>query len=127
MARNIALSEDGLIYVSDGISIGIYRFTDPAGVNDPATSIPIKFSLSPVYPNPFNSTTTIEYTLPHASEITLSLYNLSGRKVKTLVNGRMQAGVHQTILDVGDMASGLYFVKLAEVGQSVTQKIMLVK
>ncbi len=127
VARNIALSEDGLIYVSDGISIGIYRFTDPAGVNDPATSIPIKFSLSPVYPNPFNSTTTIEYTLPHASEITLSLYNLSGRKVKTLVNGRMQAGVHQTILDVGDMASGLYFVKLAEVGQSVTQKIMLVK
>ncbi len=79
------------------------------------------------YPNPFNSTTTIEYVLPFASEVTLNLYNLSGQRVETLVDGRLQAGVHRTILNAGDMASGLYFVKLEGVGKAFTQKIMLVK
>jgi hypothetical protein len=90
-------------------------------------TIPNEFYMSPAYPNPFNSTTTIEYALPFASEVTLNLYNLSGQRIETLVNGRMQAGVHRTMLDAGDMASGLYFVKLEGVEQSFTQKIMLVK
>ncbi len=79
------------------------------------------------YPNPFNSSSTIEYALPFTSDITLSLYNLSGQRVETLINGRMHAGVHRVMLDAGDMASGLYFVKLEGVGQAFTQKIMLVK
>jgi len=88
---------------------------------------PSSFILSAPFPNPFNSTTTIEYALPYTSDVTLSLYNLSGRRVETLVNGRVKAGVHRVILDAGDLASGLYFVKLEKTKQSVTQKIMLVK
>jgi len=88
---------------------------------------PSSFILTEPFPNPFNSTTTIEYALPYASVITLSLYNLSGQRVETLVDGRLEAGVHQVMLDAGDLASGLYFVKLEGVGRSVTQKIMLVK
>ncbi|MBT7790873.1 MAG: hypothetical protein HN757_18600, partial [Calditrichaeota bacterium] len=56
---------------------------------------PDKFELLNIYPNPFNSTTTIEYALPLASEVTLYLFNLSGQRVETLVNGRLQAGVYQ--------------------------------
>jgi len=88
---------------------------------------PSSFILSKPFPNPFNSTTTIEYALPFASEVTFSLYNLSGQRVETLVSGRVQAGVHRVKLDAGDIASGLYFVKLEGVEQSFTQKLMLVK
>ena len=88
---------------------------------------PTTFTLFPAFPNPFNSITSIEYALPYASEVTLSLYNLSGQRVETMVDGRMQAGAHRAILHAGDMASGLYFVKLEGVGKSLTQKIMLVK
>ena len=90
-------------------------------------TIPIEFYMSPAYPNPFNSTTTIEYALSYASDVTLNLNNLSGQRVETLVNGRLQAGVHRTMLDAGGLASGLYFVKLEGSGQSITQKIMLLK
>jgi hypothetical protein len=90
-------------------------------------NVPVEFQLFAPYPNPFNSTTTIEYALPFASEVTLNLYNLSGQRVETLVNWRLQAGVHRVMLDAGDMASGLYFLKLEGLGQSVAQKIMLVK
>ncbi len=88
---------------------------------------PYSTCLFSAFPNPFNSTTTIEYALPYTSEVTLSLYNLSGQRVETLVDGRLQVGVHRVMLDAGDMASGLYFVKLEGAGQSFTRKLMLVK
>ncbi len=88
---------------------------------------PTAYNLLSAYPNPFNSTTTIEYALPYASEVSLNLYNLAGQRIETLVNGRMQAGIHLTMLDAGYMASGLYFLKLEGSGQSFTQKVMLVK
>jgi hypothetical protein len=100
---------------------------DLVSVQERVITSPSKFILYPAYPNPFNSTTTIEYSLPYASQVSLNLYSLSGQRIEMLVSGRMQAGVHRTMLDAGDMASGLYFVKLEGVGQSVTQKIMLIK
>jgi hypothetical protein len=111
--------EGGVVY--------IYDLNEMESVHDETSNMIGCFTLLPAYPNPFNSTTTIEFALPFASEVTLNLYNLSGHRVETLVNGRMQAGVHRTMLDAGDMASGLYFVKLEGVEQSFTQKIMLVK
>ena len=85
------------------------------------------FRFSNIYPNPFNSTTTIEYTLPYSSAVTLNLYNLSGQRVETLVNGKMQGGVHRTTLNAWEMPSGLYFLRLIADNQLSTQKIMLIK
>ncbi len=99
----------------------------PNAVANGNTEIPTEFALTGIYPNPFNSTTTIEYALPYASEVSLNLYNLSGQRIETLVNGRLQAGVHTATLNAGDMASGLYFVKLEGSRQSFTRKLMLVK
>jgi len=100
---------------------------DIVSVPELAANPPVDFQLYKPYPNPFNSSTTIEYALPFESDVTLNLYNLYGQRVETLVSGRMQAGVHQVMLDAGDLASGLYFLKLEGVGQSVAQKIMLIK
>ena len=126
-AYNVALSEDGLIYVADETNVGIYRFTDPNKVDNPNASIPGKFNLFAAYPNPFNSTTTIEYALPFPSQVSLNLYNLSGCRIETLFNGSLQAGTHRTTLNAGDLASGLYFVKLEGSEHTFTRKIMLVK
>ena len=96
-------------------------------VPESIADIPEEFNLFPAYPNPFNSTTTIEYALPFASQVFLNLYNLSGQRIETLANGRLQAGVHRMTLKAGDLPSGLYFVKLEGMGQSSTRKIMLIK
>ncbi len=101
---------------------------DPVSApNEPPEPLTNTFILNPAYPNPFNSTATIEYAVSFASKVTLSLYNLSGQRIETLVNGTIQAGVHRVMLDAGDMASGLYFVRLEGLEESFTQKIMLVK
>ena len=84
-------------------------------------------------PNPFNSTTTIEYSLAIASQVTLRLYNLSGRRIETLVDGRVQAGNHHATLNATNLSSGLYFVRLNSphlkggLSGNLVQKIMLVK
>ncbi len=123
-AEKVYVSGD-LIFVFDTINLGIYEFS-PTNVNENKTAAQAAHPFS-AYPNPFNSTTKIEYILPYASDVTLSLYNLTGQRIETLVNGRLEAGVHRVMLDAGDMASGLYFLKLEGVGQSFIQKIMLVK
>ncbi|MBT3233753.1 MAG: T9SS type A sorting domain-containing protein, partial [Calditrichaeota bacterium] len=61
------------------------------------------------------------------TDITLCLYNLSGQRVETLFDGRSKAGVHSTILNAGGLPSGLYFVKFDGAGETLTQKIMLIK
>ena len=126
-ANGVALSEDGLIYVADRTNVGIYRFTDPAKADDPAVSIPVKFNLYPAYPNPFNSTTTIRYTLPYPSSISLQIYNLCGQRMTTLFNSYKQPGIHAATLTANDLASGLYFVRLEGSGKVATQKVMLVR
>jgi len=105
--------------------------TDPPDsflvIDDIEPAIPHIFWLSESYPNPFNSTTTIEYTLPFPSQVSLTIYNLSGQKIETLFNGRLQAGFHRSTLNAGDLPSGLYFVKLEGSVQSFTRKLMLLK
>ncbi|MBT3232035.1 MAG: T9SS type A sorting domain-containing protein [Calditrichaeota bacterium] len=91
------------------------------------SEIPQEFGIVSVFPNPFNSTTRIDYALPFESYISLNLYSLSGQRVETLFNGKHRAGVHCITLNAEDMASGLYFIKLESSKRSVSKKVLLVK
>ncbi len=71
--------------------------------------IPKQFTLLQNYPNPFNAQTTISYNLPEAGSVTLTIYDIMGQKVATLVEGIEQAGEHQAVWDAGDVTSGVYF------------------
>jgi len=127
LAHIVAWSEDGLICVADDTNMGIYRFTDPTAVNDPDSSIPDKFLLSAAYPNPFNSTTTITYGLPHTGNVSLKLYDPLGQQIRTLFEGNRQAGIYAFNLFGGNLASGMYLVKLSSGDRSLCQKIILTK
>jgi hypothetical protein len=74
--------------------------------------IPTIFKLHTNYPNPFNPTTTIDYEIPVTTNIDLSIYNLLGQKVQTLVYGRQNAGYHTIDWNASHLSSGTNFIKL---------------
>jgi hypothetical protein len=88
---------------------------------------PKKFELSQNYPNPFNPTTTIRFNLPEAGNVKLTLFNILGQEIKTLVNEFKESGVHTINFDASELNSGMYIYKL-EAGSFVqTRKMTLVK
>jgi len=89
--------------------------------------LPKEFTLSPAYPNPFNPTTTLTFSLPVDTEVSLSIYNLQGREVSTLISGYRDAGYHSVVWDANSHSSGVYFVKMVAGEYVNTQKLMLVK
>ena len=89
--------------------------------------IPYKYSLNHPYPNPFNPTTTFSFAIPVDNEVTLTIYNLQGREVVSLIDANMDAGYHSVVWDANSYASGVYFVKMTAGEYINTQKLMLVK
>lgn len=88
---------------------------------------PDRFSLTQNYPNPFNSSTVISYQLPVNSQVELSVYNLLGQKVVTLISEKQSAGIHKLNWDAADLASGVYLYRL-EAGAFVqTKKLILIR
>ncbi|MBP9580539.1 MAG: T9SS type A sorting domain-containing protein [Ignavibacterium sp.] len=86
-----------------------------------------KFELSQNYPNPFNPATTISFSLPEASNVKLTLYNLLGQEIETLVNGFKESGVHTVHFNASKLNSGIYIYKIETNGLTQTRKMTLVK
>src|SRR6056297_82936 len=91
------------------------------------TDIPSSVELHQNYPNPFNPVTVIGYRLPVSGDVTLEVFDITGRRVATLVNGLQQAGQHQAAFDASGFASGIYFYRLHTGEQILTQKMTLIK
>jgi len=88
---------------------------------------PSIYDLYQNYPNPFNPATMINYQLPMTSEVNLSVFNMLGQKIATLVNERKSEGSHQVIWDASTYPSGIYFYMI-EAGDFVeNRKCLLVK
>ena len=95
-------------------------------------NIPSIFSLSQNYPNPFNPVTKLDYNLPLRSKVNISIYNVLGQEIKTLVNGVKEYGYHSTTWNGQDnvgreLASGVYFARITSQGFTKTRKMLLVK
>lgn len=89
--------------------------------------LPAALSLGPAWPNPFNSSTRMDYQLARDAEVRLTLYDLLGREVMRLVEGRQNAGNHSVTIDARTLNSGLYFCRLEAGGMTLTRKLSLIK
>jgi len=84
----------------------------PTNIISDYSGLPLKFTLRQNYPNPFNPKTTINYELPITNYVKLSIYNLLGQKVATLVDKRQTPGSYQIEWDASDFASGIYYYRI---------------
>jgi hypothetical protein len=98
----------------------------------PNAGIPTSFGLDQNYPNPFNPTTTINFALPKAANVSLKVYDVLGREVRTLVNARLNAGYQQVVWDGKNafgtqVASGMYLYRITAGDFVSTKKMMMLK
>jgi hypothetical protein len=88
---------------------------------------PSKYSLKQNYPNPFNSSTNISYTIPNESFVNISVYNVIGERVKTLVNKRQSQGNYEAVFDGSGLNSGVYLIRMQADSYVETIKSLLLK
>ena len=92
-----------------------------------SVDIPTHFSVSAAYPNPFNPIANLDYAIPNSDNVKISIFNINGQLVETLLDEFKTAGYHTVRWNAYNISSGIYFVKV-ESGQNVsTQKLMLMK
>lgn len=89
--------------------------------------LPLQYELFQNYPNPFNPSTTINFALPEQSDVTIQIYDVTGRRVATLLNENRPAGYHNITWNAGSVASGTYFYRIHAGSFSSVKKLTLVK
>lgn len=97
------------------------------GIENEHKTIPDKFTLYQNYPNPFNPVSTIKFELASSGKATLTVYNVLGQEVKTLVNGFLNRGTYAVQFNGSGLASGVYFYRLQTNGFTQTKKMILMK
>lgn len=113
---------------SDGGNLGDPRWgTWTASTVSEDTPLPNSFQLEQNYPNPFNPATTIKFSLPESTPVTLTIYNLIGQKVATLVNQKMYPGIHGVTWKAKEAPSGIYFYKIVAGDYVKVRKMTLLK
>jgi glycosidase len=110
---------------------GEYRiYTDQKLLESPVSLenvLPRSFALKQNYPNPFNPNTSIDYVITSDSDVNVSIFDISGRKIATLVNGYQSAGEYSLLFDASKLASGVYMYKLTSGRHQETRKMLLLK
>ena len=94
---------------------------------DENIEIPEVFSLSQNYPNPFNPTTVIQYSIPEVTNVKLTVYDMLGREIKTLVNREQSAGVYNVEFNAANFSSGVYFYRVEAGSFVASKKLLLLK
>ncbi len=125
-----ALAISGLYLYAGSDNSGVWR--RPLSqmitkVEDNMNTLPAEFSLSQNYPNPFNPSTTIDYTVSKSGQVILSLYDILGKEIATLVNERKAAGNYSVDFNAGDLPSGVYFYRMQTGSFVSTKKFVLLK
>jgi hypothetical protein len=99
-------------------------FTDG---QESSSRLPFAFSLHQNYPNPFNPTTTIRYDLPSSGFVSLKVFDILGREVRTLISEVQDAGFKSVELDASGLSSGVYFYKIQAGNFSASRKMLVAK
>ncbi|MDM7925068.1 MAG: right-handed parallel beta-helix repeat-containing protein [bacterium] len=116
----------GRPFLGSAPDLGAFESPFVNAVSDPPVR-PDGFSLDPAFPNPFNSRTVFRYRNPVSCRVTLTVLDVSGRLVETLMDAALDPGTHETAWDAGNRSSGVYLVRFSVNGHSETRKILLQK
>lgn len=100
---------------------------ETTSIEDNKTHLPKSFNLSQNYPNPFNPSTIIEYSIPTEQFVTLKVYDILGRLVRTLVNEEKPAGNYRVVFNPRNFSNGVYFYKLTTGNFTSVKKMILLK
>lgn len=113
--------------MTGGFNLASFSFAaSPTGVTY-SPNVVYAFELGQNFPNPFNPSTVIEFQVPHSSFVTLRIYDILGREVATLVNGKINAGAYKAVWNGAEYPSGVYFYRLQADGFAQVKRMLLLK
>jgi len=123
-------STDNTVFA--GVSLngtGVYEYTTvpPEAINHNGQNVPKEFALHQNYPNPFNPTTMITFDLPKSQDVSLEVYDVNGKLVKSIMKEFKPAGSYEVNFNASSLTSGVYFYKLTTASFVDTKKMILVK
>ena len=101
--------------------------TEAGSVDVEVNPYPSEYSLKQNFPNPFNPTTTIEYSIPEAGFVTIKIFSSTGEEIKRLVNDYISAGSYSVNFNASELPSGIYFCRMESGEHTVVKKMMMVK
>ncbi len=120
---SLAVSSEGIFA---GTSSGIWVTDSPTGVNaESEISLPLPFTLKQNYPNPFQSSTNISFSIPYKSFVSLKVYDRLGREVAAILSEEITEGYHTRKWNAANMTSGIYFYRLQAGSFTETKKLIL--
>ena len=127
--NGVAMAGYKAALASNSQDIWVIRAGSDLEAEERFTALQSSFNLLPNYPNPFNSTTTISFTLARPGEVKLTVYDLQGRKVGYQPESRLHysTGEHHLKFDASGLSSGIYFVQMKDEQFIQTRKIILLK
>jgi len=113
--------------VGDMFEIPVRLNIGPQAVSGDNSALPDEFSFNSPYPNPFNPSTKLQFGLPNAASVELTIWDVSGRLVEAVDLGQLNTGQHQYHFEAGSLAGGIYIAKLTAGQFSATQKLVLLR
>ena len=127
-----------MVEIADGVEVNSQRIKDSERINitnkevtmlkiRKQQMIPTTYNLEQNYPNPFNPSTTIKFSIPEASNVSLTIYNTLGQKVEELVNTNLEAGWYNYQWNANNSSSGIYFYELRTDNFVVVKKMILIR
>lgn len=133
-ARRVLIDSSNSVYVAgtsysntNGTNdITLIKYSQITSINQVPNKY-LDFKLNQNYPNPFNPVTIINYDLPVSSEISLKIYNISGKEIMTLVNETKNAGSYNIVFDGSDLSSGIYYYRIEAGNFVAVRKMLLIK
>jgi hypothetical protein len=125
----------GTVALEMTLPAGIYTYRafrgswngEPVSNHHSPENVPKEFSLAQNYPNPFNPTTVIQFDVPKASVVEITVYDISGKVIRSLVNMQFSAGRYSASVDGSDLSSGVYFYRIKAADFTATRKMILLK
>ncbi|MEO8665828.1 MAG: T9SS type A sorting domain-containing protein [Ignavibacteria bacterium] len=112
------------MYIIPGGSVDFTPYINFVGISEPGEIVKKDFYLFYAYPNPFNPSSNIVYSLPSSKYVRVSIYNILGNRIKLLVNERQNAGNYTIKFDAQDLSSGIYFYRLEVEGFTQTKRLV---